>query len=171
MKASRYATTIALTALAVSVAFGQQTAPATAPGSQSKQAPSTPEDYDQQLAKMQAEMTKMQEQMRKLRETRDPQERERLLKDHWTSMQNMMALMHASGQAGGHMMGGHMMRGHMMGGPMMMWNDYQNLTPEQLKQRQYRMEQLMPMQHMMMDQMMQHQYWMTQPEALPVPPK
>ena len=85
-------------------------------------------------------------------------------------MQNMMTLMHGSSQAGGHMTGGHMM-GHMMGGQTMMWGDYKNLTPEQLKQRQYMMDQLMPMQQMMMDQMMQHQYWMMQPAAPAVPPK
>jgi hypothetical protein len=171
MKAPKYATVIALAALAVSVAFGQQTAPATTPGPQAKQAPSTPEDYDKQLAKMQAEMTKMQEQMRKIRETGDPQERQRLLQDHWTSMQSMMTLMNGSGQAGGHMMGGPMMGGHMMGGHMMMWGDYKNLTPEQLKQRQYMMDRFMPMQQMMMDQMMQHQYWMMQPQAPAAPPK
>ena len=81
-------------------------------------------------------------------------------------MQNMMTLMHGSNQAGGHMMGG-----HMTGGQMMVWGDYKNLTPEQLKQRQYMMDRFMPMQQMMMDQMMQHQYWMVQPQAPAAPPK
>ena len=161
-------------ALVASIAFGQTT-PAPAPGPQTKQAPSTPEDYDQQLGKMQAEMTRMQEQMRRIQETTDPKERQRLLQDHWTSMQSMMSLMHGSGEAGGPMMGGHMMGGSMMGGPMgghmMMWNDYRNLTPEQLKQRQYMMDRLMPMQQMMMEQMMQHQYWMVQPQPPGPPPK
>jgi len=160
----------AMIALATSVIFGQQAAAATAPESQAKQTPSTPEDYDKQIEKMRAEMTTMQEQMRRIQQTRDPQERQRLLQDHWTSMQNMMTLMHGSSQAGGHMTGGHMM-GPMMGGQTMMWGDYKNLTPEQLKQRQYMMDQLMPMQQMMMDQMMQHQYWMMQPAAPAVPPK
>ena len=52
----------------------------------------------------------------------------------------------------------------MMGAPMMDWGHmrgyYSNLTPEQLKQRQYMMEQYLPMQQMMMDHMMWHQQWM-----------
>jgi len=171
MKTLRYASTAALIALATSVALGQQTAPATVPESQAKPTLSMPEEYDKQLAKMQAEMTKMQEQMRRIQQARDPQERQRLLQDHWTSMQNMMTLMHGSNQAGGHMMGGHMTGGQMMGGQMMVWGDYKNLTPEQLKQRQYMMDRFMPMQQMMMDQMMQHQYWMVQPQAPAAPPK
>ena len=46
----------------------------------------------------------------------------------------------------------------------------QNLTPEQLKQRQYMMDRWVPMQQMMMDHMMWHQHWMTQPPATPAPP-
>ncbi len=34
---------------------------------------------------------------------------------------------------------------------------YSNLTPEQLKQRQYMTDQYLPMQQMMMDHMMWHQ--------------
>jgi hypothetical protein len=37
---------------------------------------------------------------------------------------------------------------------------YSKLTPEQLKQRQYMMDQYVPMQQMMMDHMMQHQQYM-----------
>lgn len=48
--------------------------------------------------------------------------------------------------------------GMMMGAPMMDWGHmrgyYSNLTPEQLKQRQYMMEQYLPMQQMMMNHMM-----------------
>ena len=44
---------------------------------------------------------------------------------------------------------------------------YSSLTPEQLKQRQYMMDQYLPMQQMMMDQMMWHQRWMNpQPPAV-----
>jgi hypothetical protein len=86
-------------------------------------------------------------------------------------MQNVMTLMHGAG-ARGSMSGGHMM-GPMMGGGMgghrMMWNDYRNLTPEQLKQRQYMLDRLMPMQQMMMEQMMLHQHFM--PQSQPAPPK
>lgn len=37
---------------------------------------------------------------------------------------------------------------------------YSNLSPEQLRQRQYMMDQYMPMQQMMMDHMMRHQQYM-----------
>jgi len=50
---------------------------------------------------------------------------------------------------------------------MMKCGDYRNLTPEQLKQRQYMMDRWMPMHQMMMDQMMQHQHWMMQPQPTP----
>jgi hypothetical protein len=157
---------ILLLVCAVPVAFAQQTGSSTSATAQA--GTPTPEEFDKQLAKMQEQMKKMQEQMAKIQQTQDPQERQKLLQDHWATMQNMMTLMHGTwggmgccGASDG-MMGGHMM----MGGPMM-WQNYQNLTPEQLKQRQYMMDRWMPMQQMMMNQMMQHQYWMMQ---LPAPP-
>ncbi len=115
----------------------------------------------------------MQAQMDKIRQAKDPRERQRLLQQHWTTMQNTMSLMHGgwSGMMGP---GGGMMGpggGHMMGGRMMNWGDYRNLTPEQLKQRQYMMDRWMPMQQMMMDQMMQHQFWMMQPAPAETPKK
>ena len=56
----------------------------------------------------------------------------------------------------------------MMGGHMKGWNGmgqyYSKLTPEQLKQHQYMMDQYMGMQQNMMNQMMQQNYmWMDQP--------
>ena len=59
------------------------------------------------------------------------------------------------------------MGGHMMG-PTMGWNGmgsyYSKLTPEQLKQRQYMMDQYMGMQQNMMNQMMQQNHmWMDRP--------
>lgn len=97
--------------------------------------------------------------------------RQRLLQEHWTAMQHTMTLMHGQWGgmrgccAGGDATGGPMMERPMMGGRMMMmkWGDYRNLTPEELKQRQYMMDRWMPMQQMMMDQMMHHQHWMMQP--------
>ncbi len=47
----------------------------------------------------------------------------------------------------------------MVNGPMM-WGDYQRLTPEQLKQRQYMMDQYMGLQQQMMEQMMDQQGYM-----------
>jgi len=167
MKRSVFVAAIAALAMLAQPSFAQQSppAPSTAPAAQPS-AP-TPEELDKQYAKMQEQMAKMQEQMNKLRATQDPQERQRLLEEHWTSMQAAMATMHGAwggGMMGPGMMGRHMMGGPMMGGHMMMWNDYRNLTPEQLRQRQYMMDRWMPMQQMMMDHMMQHQYWMTQPQ-------
>ena len=46
-------------------------------------------------------MAKMQAQMDKIRQAKDPQERTRLLQEHWTAMQDTMTLMH--GQWGGMM--------------------------------------------------------------------
>lgn len=61
--------------------------------------------------------------------------------------------------------------GPMVGGGMMGWGHmrgyYSGLTPEQLKQRQYMMDQYLPMQQMMMDHMMWHQRWMAQPQPVP----
>ncbi len=141
-------------------------APADAGGQTKQEAPGTT-DFDKQKAQVQENMRAMQEQMDRIRQTEDPQARQKLLQDHWTTMQNNMQMMHgmwAPGMmgccGGAPMMGQGRMGGRMMGGPM--WGDYRRLTPEQLKQRQFMMEQYMPMQQMMMDQMMQHQQWMSQ---------
>lgn len=131
-------------------------------------------EFDKQMAQIRDNMQKMQEQMAKLQQTQDPQERQKLLQDHWTTMQTAMQTMHGmwgpggcmNGMMYGPMMGG-MMNGSMMGGRMMGWNDmngyYTKLTPEQMKQRQYMMDQYTGMQQIMMDNMMQHQNWMMQP--------
>jgi hypothetical protein len=44
-------------------------------------------EYDKQMAQAQENMKKMQEQMDKIRQTQDPQERQKLLQDHWATMQ------------------------------------------------------------------------------------
>jgi hypothetical protein len=123
--------------------------------------------------------------MSKIQQTQDPQERQRLLQEHWTTMQASMGMMYGmwgpgmmGGAATGHpmmggpmMMGGRMMGGPMMVGPMMGWSEtsgyYSKLTPDQLKQRQYMTDRYLAMQQMMMDHMMWHQYWMVpqQPAA------
>lgn len=116
--------------------------------------------FDQHLAEAQVHMQRMQEQMDRLRKTQDPLERQKLLQDHYQSMQNAMGAMH--GMWGPGMMGG---QGMMHGPGMMGWGGmhghYSRLTPEQMKQRQYMTEQYMGMQQMMMDHMMQRQQWMT----------
>lgn len=136
-------------------------------GARAKAVAPNVQEFDKQMAQVQENMKKMHEQMDKIHETQNPEARQKLLQDHWATMQNNMQMMHGmwgTGMrgccAGGPNMDQSMMDRHMMGGPM--WGDYGRLTPEQLAQRQYMMEQYMPMQQMMMEHMMQHQQWMWQ---------
>ena len=168
-----------LAAPAVALAVALHPALAQTPKTPEKAAQVTPpalsaEDFDKQLAKVREHMQQMQAQMDKIAQTQDPQERQRLLQDHWASMQAAMSNMRgmwspgAAGCCGGGP--GAMGPGMMMGGPMMGWGHmrgyYSGLTPEQLRQRQYMMDQYMPMQQMMMDHMMWHQRW-TSPQPAP----
>lgn len=118
--------------------------------------------FEKELAEAQAQMKLMQEQMERIHKTSDPQERQRLMQEHWNSMQSAMASM--NGMWGQGMMGccggGRHGHGMMMGGPNMRYY-YGKLTPEQMKQRQYMSDQYMGMQQMMMNHMMQHQHWMS----------
>jgi phage shock protein A len=149
---------VALLAFNAQLTLAQQ--PSTSPPASAAQAPAagpTTADWDKQYAQMQQQIEQMNQQMRKIQETKDPQERQRLMQEHWNRMQSTMRSMHrmwGRADTGGHM--GSMMGRHMM------WGDYRNLTPEQLRQRQYMMDQWMPMQQMMMDHMMQHHSWMMQ---------
>lgn len=138
-----------------------------------------PAEFDKQLAQMQQNMQLMHDQMAKISQTQDPQERQKLLQEHWNTMRGSMDMMQnmwtaggmgccmGSNMMGGRMKGGNMMSGGMMGDHMMGWDGmhgyYNKLTPEQQKQRQYMSDQYMGMQQMMMDNMMQHQYWMNAP--------
>lgn len=142
-------------------------------GSQTVPVAPNPAEFDKRLQQMQEYMKQMQAQMDKIQQTQDPQERQRLLQEHWTSMQGAMGTMHgmwgppgAGCCAGGPGTG----PGMMMGGPMAGWGHlrghYSSLTQEQLRQRQYMIDQYMPMQQAMMDHMMWHQRLVTQP---PVP--
>jgi hypothetical protein len=149
------------------LALSSHPALAQAKEQQAAPAASTPAQADQRLEKMQEQMRLMQSQMDKIDKTEDPQERHRLLEEHWNSMQKAMGTMMMGGQMGG----GHKMdSGRGMGGPMM-WKDYRELTPEQLRERQYMLDRWMPMHQMMMDQMMQHQHSMMQTHAAPSPRK
>ncbi|WP_210644379.1 hypothetical protein [Pseudomonas sp. Tri1] len=129
-------------------------------------------EFDKQMAQAQETFQKMQEQMAKIQQTQDPQERQKLLQEHWNTMQSGMAMMHAMG--GPAMMGccqgpGMMGKGKMMGGGHMMgWQDYSKLPAEQRSQHQYMMDRFTGMQQMMMEQMMRHQSYMQgQPPAKP----
>ena len=160
---------LAATALASTLVFAQQPPAASPPpGTKPPQSAPNPAEFDKQLAQVQSNIQKMQEQMARLGQTKDPQERKRLLQEHWTTMQAAMAAMHGlGGCCGGAGAGasGPMMGGQMMGG-MMGWrgasNYYSNLTPEQLRQRQYMTDQTLAMQQQMMSQMMLHHQWMNQ---------
>jgi len=167
-----YIASVALIASLIQPAFAQQQPGSQpAPQTQTQQSAPNPAVVDEQFAKVQELMTQMNQQMTELQQTQDPEQRQRLLQQHWATMQNAMTTMHGMWNtwgtgAAGCCTGG----GRMMMGPMMTWNDYRNLTPEQLAQRQYMMDRWMPMQQMMMDHMMQHQGWMMgqpQPAAPP----
>ena len=153
------------------------------PATKSAQIAPTPAEFEKFREQMAEQMKIMRAEMQKIQQTDDPQARQKLLQEHWTTMRNAMGMMNGMMGMGPMMMGqgapgstvmgpgmmgtGQMMGPSMMGGPMM-WGDYRNLTPEQLKQRQYMMGQYMGMQQMMMDHMMWHQYWMT-PQAQSTP--
>lgn len=156
-------TAAALLALATQHAASQST------DSNAASKPSDTASIDQQFIGMQEKMRLMQSLMEKIAATQDPKERQRLLAEHWTAMQAMMTTMHGAMAADARGAGGHMKGGPMMGGHMM-WQDYRNLSPEQLRERQYMMDRWMPMHQMMMEQMMQHQHWMMGPPAS-APPK
>ncbi|WP_433771533.1 hypothetical protein [Pseudomonas putida] len=122
-------------------------------------------EFDKQMSQAQETFKKMQLQMEKIQQTQDPQQRQKLLQEHWNTMQNGMSMM--NGMWGPGMMGC-CAGGGMMGGNMMGWQDYSNLTPEQKSQRQYMMDRYTGMQQMMMDHMMWHQnYIQGQPPAKP----
>jgi hypothetical protein len=123
-------------------------------------------EFDKQSNQVQANFKKMQEQMDAIRSSKNPQERQKLLEEHWNTMQansNLMDGMWSPGMMGccggqGYRMG----RGHMMG-----WSGmgayYSKLTPEELKQRQYMTDQYLDMQQNMMNQMMQQHYMWINP--------
>ena len=138
-----------------------------ASGAQANLEPPNVQEFDKRMAQAQENMKKMQEQMDKINQTQDPEARQKLLQEHWATMQNNMQLMHGMWGPGGGMgccMGGPGMGPGMTMGPMMGWGHmgsyYSTLTPEQQRQRQYMMDQYMPMQQMMMDHMMRHQQYM-----------
>lgn len=125
--------------------------------------------FDKQLEQIQQQMNAMHEQMQKIQATQDPKERQKLLDEHWNSMHSTMSAMHelwgrgmgpAGMGPGGMGMGG--MGPGMMGGGggwMHMRGYYSHLTPEQMHQHQYMMDQYLNMQQMMMNHMMwQQQY-------------
>ena len=120
--------------------------------------------FDRHYAEMQA----MHAQMDRIAKTQDPAERQKLLQEHWNSMQaamgNLRGLWGQGGMGPGMMMGGGRMGGGPMGAGMMGWGGmrgyYHGLSPDQVRQRQYMSDQFMGMQQQMMEQMLEHQQWM-----------
>lgn len=160
MKRTTLIAALVASAFSVTPLMAQQTAPPPEQGGQMQQAPDVAE-FDKQMAQMQENMQRMQEQMEKIGRTSDPQERQKLLQEHWETMQNGMTTMHGMWGPGmmGCCSGDTMMGGHMMGWRGM-GDYYSKLTPDQLKQRQYMMNRYMGMQQQMMDHMMQRQNYM-----------
>jgi hypothetical protein len=179
MKTIRMAPLVLALATLAQPALAQQPKPADKAAAQAAQ-PNL-QEFDKRMAQLQETMKQMQAQMDKVRQTQDPQERQRLLQEHWNSMQAAMAAMHGvwgpggpaccgagQGMGPGMMMGGPMMGGSMMGGGWgHMRGYYSNLSPEQLRQRQYMMDQYMPMQQMMMNHMMWQQHWQSPAASAP----
>jgi hypothetical protein len=127
-----------------------------------------PAEFDKNVAQWQEKMNEMQAQMDQLRETQDPKERQKLLDEHWATMQSAMSIMH--GMWGPQMMGPGMMGQGMMGGAGQGWGHmsgyYSHMTPGQLRQRQYMTDQYLRMQQEMMNNMMwQQQYRIGPPPA------
>lgn len=173
MKNTALAVLLVAASLSPAWALAADPTPAKSATPQAQQQTPDIAEFDKRMAQAQENLQKMQAQMEKIRQTQDPKERQKLLQEHWNTMQGSMGMMHGMGMGmwGGGMMGGHMMGGgNMMGGGHMMgWSDYSNLPPEQKAQRQYMMDRYMGMQQMMMDHMMWHQHYMGMPPAKPAP--
>ena len=104
-----------LTALALGVpqANAQTAAPA------ESQPATTEAETDRFYDAMQERCRLMQEQMQKIRQTKDPEERRRLMREHWQTMHEGAGMM-GGGRGMGHgMMGGYGMGGDGMGPGMM----------------------------------------------------
>lgn len=89
-------------------------------------------ESDAQKEKLQAQIKQMQTEMDKIRQASDPQERQRLMDNHWQSMQEgmgMMKNMHGSG-----MWNCDMMQDGVTDGEG--WMNMMNMMMEQMRQHQ-----------------------------------
>lgn len=108
--------------------------------------------WDQYTQQWQRRMNTMHKQMDRIHQTQNPKERQRLLEEHWKTMDEQMAGMRdMEGMMGGMMGGMHGQRGDRGHGSMHM------MDPDQ---RDTYMQDRMDMQQMMMEQMMQHNHMM-----------
>jgi hypothetical protein len=118
----------------------------------SHEAGESQEKWEHYIEQWQGRMNTMHEQMDRIHQTQDPQERQRLLEEHWVTMdQQMRDMRMMEGMTGGMMGGMHGRQGNQGRGHMHM------MDPEQ--QGRY-MQDRMDMMQMMMEQMMQHNHMM-----------
>lgn len=136
---------VALAMFAMQPVMADQAKPAKKDATTQQQAAPNPAEFDKQLAQMQKNMQTMHNQMAKISQAQDPQERQKLMQEHWNTMRGSMDMMQGmwsaggmgccmmggnmmgsgkgccadGGMMGGEMNGGHMMGGNMMGGNMM----------------------------------------------------
>lgn len=93
-------------------------------------------ESDAQKEKLQAQLKQMQAEMDKIRQSGDPQERQRLMDNHWRSMQEgmgMMKNMHGTGMWNCDMMHDGVMDGEG-------WMNMMNIMMDQMRQHQEYMQ-------------------------------
>ncbi|MBU0752285.1 MAG: hypothetical protein KJ787_13515 [Gammaproteobacteria bacterium] len=127
--------------------------------------------FQEYMGKMQGHMKLMQEQRQSIRQTSDPAQRQKLMQEHWTSMQEGMRMMHGSDTMPGcGMMMGPMMEGmgcwggggmqgmggmHGMSGMQGMgWWNPEDTSPQAMTRRRQMMGACMGMQRQMMQETM-----------------
>jgi Skp family chaperone for outer membrane proteins len=84
---------LAISIPATHAADGKAPAVETSKAAPTKQGPVDIAAFDKQVAQMQENIKRMQEQMETIRQKQDPQERQKLLQDHWAAMQSNMQMM------------------------------------------------------------------------------
>lgn len=127
--------------------------------------------FQEYMSKMQGHMKLMQEQRQKIQRSSDSVQRQKLMQEHWTAMQEGMRMMHGSDTVPGCGMmmapmmasmgcwGGDGMQGmggmHGMGGMRGMgWWNPEDTSPQAMKRRQQMMGACMGMQQQMMQENM-----------------
>ncbi len=127
------------------------------PGADQSQAAPTPDDKPagMKMEKMQDKMKKMQEQMEKIHSAKDPQERQKLMKEHMLSMQEGMKMM---GGMGAGMKGGDMMAKAKKDQPESMTDAGDGMGMCMMMMKKHKsVEARLDMMQKMMEQMMEHE--------------
>lgn len=152
---------VAVLAPALTTAVAQTAPPP--PAQSAEPSAGDTQQFDKKAAEVRGNMEKMQQTMNQIQKTTDPNERRKLLQTHQELMQTTMGMMGefwgngAMGCCGAMGAGGPHHRGRGQMGWNAMRGNYSNLSPEQIRERQYMRDQYMGMQQMMMEQMMQQQ--------------